>query len=58
MVADGALANELYSLYIRKRDVLLWHAYHDLMSLLSTIKPDFAKPGCAWVKPTLPMNLT
>jgi hypothetical protein len=43
---------------IRKRDVLLWRAYHDLMSLLSTIKPDFAKPGCAWVKSTLPMNLT
>jgi hypothetical protein len=43
---------------IRKREGLLWHAYYDLMALLSTIKPDFAKPGCAWVKPTLPMNLT
>jgi hypothetical protein len=40
------------------KETFCFSAYHDLMSLLSTIKPDFAKPGCAWVKSTLPMNLT
>ena len=33
-------------------------AYHDLMTVLSIVKSNVAKPNHAWAKPSLPMNLT
>jgi hypothetical protein len=44
--------------YIRKIMILLTHAYCDLMTLLSPIKPKATKPDHAYAKSSLPMNLT